>query len=193
MRNPWDILDEPQQNLRRTAHELADRQIRDLSAQPVWRCDTGWHRQDVPAGKRTKLVEFYRSLLEMKRKLIMVILLGLAVLCAVSLNAQTPKKSGATLSGVVVGADDKPVPHAGVTCESSAGLRPRAVHTDGNGRFKITGLKQDSYDLRASADGAYSDWERNIPLRKDQTKDITLRLLNGSTALVGTPPTRKKQ
>jgi hypothetical protein len=71
-------------------------------------------------------------------------------------------------------------------------MRPRAVHADAKGRFLITGLKQDSYDLRASSNGAYSDWEKNIPLRKDQTKDITLRLLNGNTALVGTPAAAKK-
>jgi len=128
----------------------------------------------------------------MTRKLVLAILLILAVFCAIGLHAQTTKKSGATIEGVVLGADDKPVAHAGVTCESSAGFRPRAVHTDNKGRFKITGLKEDSYDLRASAYGAYSDWEKNFPLRKDQTRNVTLRLLNGNTALVGTPPPKKK-
>jgi Carboxypeptidase regulatory-like domain len=92
----------------------------------------------------------------------------------------------------VLGADNKPVPNAGVTCETSGGLHPRAVHTDAKGKFLITGLKQDSYDLRASSDGAYSDWEKNIPLRRDQTKTITLRLLNGNTALVGGTGTKKQ-
>lgn len=129
----------------------------------------------------------------MKRGLLLFIIFGIAILFAAGLNAQTKtKKSGATLSGVVLGADDKPVPNAGVTCETSGGMRPRAVHADAKGRFLITGLKQDSYDLRASSNGAYSDWEKNIPLRKDQTKDITLRLLNGNTALVGTPAAAKK-
>jgi hypothetical protein len=129
----------------------------------------------------------------MKRGLLLFIIFGMAILFAVGLNAQTkPKKSGAALTGLVLGADDKPVPNAGVTCETSGGMRPRAVHADAKGRFLITGLKQDSYDLRASSNGAYSDWEKNIPLRKDQTKDITLRLLNGNTALVGTPAAAKK-
>jgi hypothetical protein len=131
----------------------------------------------------------------MKRGLLLGIFWGTAILFAVRLNAQTTtvKNSGATLMGVVLGADDKPVANAGVTCETSGGLRPRAVHTDGKGRFKITGLKQDSYDLRASSNGAYSDWEKNIPLRRDQTKNITLRLLNGNTALVGKPTGLKKK
>ena len=128
----------------------------------------------------------------MKRIRVLAILIAAAALGAPSLLAQTSSKSGAAIIGVVLGADDKPVPHAAVSCESSAGFRPRAVHTDTKGRFKITGLKADSYDLRASANGAYSDWEKNIPLRKDQTKEITLRLLNGNTTLVGTPPPKKK-
>jgi Carboxypeptidase regulatory-like domain len=129
----------------------------------------------------------------MRSKLILSMILGAAILFAQGVNAQTPKKTGATITGTVLGADGKPVASAGVSCETSSGLKPRAVHTDAKGRFFITGLKQESYDLRASRNGAYSDWERNIPMRKGQTKDVTLILLNGNTALVGKQPARKKQ
>jgi hypothetical protein len=129
----------------------------------------------------------------MRSKLILSMMLGAAILFAQGVNAQTPKKTGATITGTVLGADGKPVASAGVSCETSSGLKPRAVHTDAKGRFFITGLKQESYDLRASRNGAYSDWERNIPMRKGQTKDVTLILLNGNTALVGKQPARKKQ
>jgi len=115
-----------------------------------------------------------------------------AVLCAGSTPAQTSKKDAVTIKGIVLGADGKPVPAAAVTCQSSAGMKPRAVHTDSKGHYVITGLKQDSYDIRASSNGAYSDWERNIPLRKGQTKEITLRLLNGNTALSGELPAKHK-
>ena len=115
-----------------------------------------------------------------------------AALCAASTPAQTSKKDAVTIKGIVLGADGKPVPAAAVTCQSSAGMKPRAVHTDSKGHYLITGLKQDSYDIRASSNGAYSDWERNIPLRKGQTKEITLRLLNGNTALSGELPAKHK-
>ena len=115
-----------------------------------------------------------------------------AVLCAGGTQAQTSKKDAVTIKGIVLGADGKPVPAAAVTCQSSAGMKPRAVHTDSKGHYVITGLKQDSYDIRASSNGAYSDWERNIPLRKGQTKEITLRLLNGNTALSGELPAKHK-
>ena len=113
-------------------------------------------------------------------------------LCASGTPGQTSKKDAVTIKGMVLGADGKPVPAAAVTCQSSAGMKPRAVHTDAKGHYLITGLKQDSYDIRASANGAYSDWERNIPLRKGQTKEITLRLLNGNTALSGELPAKHK-
>jgi uncharacterized membrane protein len=110
-----------------------------------------------------------------------------------SAAAQTRSKSDTVLMGMVIGADGKPVPAAAVNCQSSAGIRPRVVHTDAKGRYRITGLKEDSYDLRASSKGAYSDWERNIPLRKGQTKEFTLHLLNGNTALSGTLPAKQKK
>ena len=100
--------------------------------------------------------------------------------------------SDSSLKGSVIGANGKPVAAAAVTCQSSAGVRPRIVHTDAKGHYVITGLKQDSYDLRATAKGSYSDWEKNIPLRKGQTKEVTLRLLNGNTALSGILPSKPK-
>lgn len=111
---------------------------------------------------------------------------------AAGLSAQKVDSGSATIKGVVLGANGKPVSAAAVTCQTSAGDRPRVVHTDPTGHYLITGLKQESYDLRASAKGAYSDWEKNIPLRKGQTKEITLRLLNGNTALSGTLPAKQK-
>lgn len=105
-------------------------------------------------------------------------------------HAQTASKTQTAIKGTVLGADGKPVVAAAVTCQSSAGIRPRIVHTDKSGRYLITGLKQDSYDLRATSNGAYSDWEKNIPLRKGQSKEITLHLLNGNTAISGELPNK---
>jgi Carboxypeptidase regulatory-like domain len=129
----------------------------------------------------------------MNRKLVWMLLLVFTALFAPSLRAQKKDQGDVTITGMVLGADGKPVPAAAVTCQSSAGIQPRVVHTDKKGRYRITGLKQDSYDLRATANGAYSDWEKNIPLRKAQTREVILRLLNGNTALSGTLPAKQKQ
>ena len=120
----------------------------------------------------------------------------LLVLCLLlwvpSTPAQSTNKGAAMIQGVVLDANGKPVAAAAVTCQSSAGIRPRVVHTDAKGHFAEKGLKQDSYDLRANSNGAYSDWEKNVPLRATQTRDITLRLLNGNTALSGLQPAKTK-
>ena len=129
----------------------------------------------------------------MNRKLAAPFLLVLLSLFAVALQAHNTDKGNVTIKGIVLGADGKPVPAAAVTCQSSAGIRARIVHTDKKGHYAVTGLREDSYDVRASANGAYSDWEKNIPLRKGQTKEITLRLLNGNTALSGILPSKQKK
>jgi len=129
----------------------------------------------------------------MRRRLVLLSIGTALFLAAGIVQAQTPSsKSTTAIKGTVVGADGKSVPAAAVTCQSSAGMHPRVVHTDSKGHFLITGLKQDNYDLRATAKGAYSDWERNLPLRKGQTKDVTLYLLNGNTALSGQLPPNQK-
>jgi hypothetical protein len=128
----------------------------------------------------------------MRRKLIFLLIFGMAALFAGDMNAQTRKKTGATITGTVLDSNGRPVANATVTCETSSGMKPRVVHADKSGKFFITGLKQESYDLRASRNGAYSDWEKNIPLGKSQSKDVTLQLLNGNTATSAVPASKKR-
>lgn len=115
----------------------------------------------------------------MKRRLLLAGLVAMTFFVATALQAQTQpkKKSGATITGTVIGPDDKPVAKASVMCQSSGGIAPHATYADSKGHFMITGLKQDSYDVRASSNGVFSEWQKNIPLRKGQTKDLTLHLI----------------
>jgi hypothetical protein len=92
-------------------------------------------------------------------------------------SAAPQSKRSATLTGIVLGPDDKPVPHASVSYQSSSGNAPHAVFADSHGHFAIPKLKADAYDLRASGKGVFSEWERNINLRSGQTKSVTLRLI----------------
>jgi len=127
----------------------------------------------------------------MRRKLILLLMVGLAIVFSQGVNAQTSKKTGATITGTILDANGRTVANATVTCQTSSGMKPRAVHSDAKGGFFITGLKQESYDLRASRNGAYSDWERNIPIGKSQTKNVTLQLLNGNTPTTAVPASKK--
>ncbi len=104
-------------------------------------------------------------------------MMGLLLVLAVVQNLAAQHKGAGVLSGVVLGPDDKPVPHASVTYQSSAGIAPHAVHADSQGHFTITKLRSDNYDLRASGRGVYSEWEKNVAVRSGQTKSVTLRLI----------------
>jgi Carboxypeptidase regulatory-like domain len=99
----------------------------------------------------------------------------LVTVCGV---AGAPQKKGtATVTGVVLGPDDQPVPHAAVTYQSSGGNAPHAVHADAHGHFTVSKLRADNYDMRASGKGVFSEWQKNITVRSGQTKNVTLRLL----------------
>ena len=111
----------------------------------------------------------------MRRTVLFLAILWLAA--APSVPAGPQKKGTATVSGVVLGPDDRPVPHAAVTYQSSGGNSPHAVHADANGHFTITKLRADNYDMRASGKGVFSEWQKNITVRSGRTKNVTLRLI----------------
>jgi hypothetical protein len=113
----------------------------------------------------------------MRRVLLFIAILLLALLVVGGVSAAPQSKYSATLSGVVLGPDDRPVAHASVSYQSSGGNAPHAVHTDAHGHFTITNLKADNYDLRASGKGVFSEWEKNVNLRPKQAKTVTLRLI----------------
>jgi len=117
----------------------------------------------------------------MQRPIVIVLVLTNLVAAAL-ISARTafaePQHTGAsTLTGVVLGPNDKPVARAVITYQSSAGMAPHVVRTDAHGRFAIPKLVADNYDLRASANGIFSEWEKNLTLRSGETRSITLRLI----------------
>ena len=101
----------------------------------------------------------------------------LVLLAARGVSAAPQGKGSATLTGTVLGPDDRPVARASVSYQSSSGNAPHAVHTDSHGHFTITKLRADNYDIRASGKGVFSEWEKNVPVRSGQTKELTLRLI----------------
>ena len=113
----------------------------------------------------------------MKRALFFLAIFVLALVMARAVVATPQSKGSATLQGVVIGPDDKPVPHASVSYQSSDGTAPHAVHADAHGRFTITQLRADNYDIRASSKGIFSEWQKNIALRKGQARSLELHLI----------------
>jgi uncharacterized membrane protein len=113
----------------------------------------------------------------MRRTIVFASILMFTLATVSGVFAEPQHKGSSTLSGVVLGPDDKPVAHASVSYQSSGGNGAHVVHTDSHGRFSITKLRADNYDLRASGKGVFSEWEKNITLRAGQTKDLTLHLV----------------
>jgi carboxypeptidase family protein len=114
----------------------------------------------------------------MRRTVLFLAMFLLALVTSRGVTAAPQHKSAKpSVTGVVLGPDDKPVPHAAVTYQSSGGNAPHAVHADAQGHFTIANLRADNYDMRASGKGVFSEWEKNITVRKGHTKNVTLRLI----------------
>ncbi|HXN22669.1 MAG TPA: carboxypeptidase-like regulatory domain-containing protein [Candidatus Dormibacteraeota bacterium] len=82
----------------------------------------------------------------------------------------------ATLTGTVIGPDDKPISHALVTYQSSAGMKVHIVHADSQGRFRISKLKTDNYEVRADSKGLFSEWMHNVQVSAGRERTLNLRL-----------------
>lgn len=115
----------------------------------------------------------------MRRATLFCGILTLLLFAVVPIQAAPQRKTGpkATLSGTVLGPDDKPVPRAAITYQSSGGNAPHAIHADAHGHFSIPNLYADNYDMRASSRGIFSEWEKNVNVRPGEQKEITLRLI----------------
>ncbi|HUE54516.1 MAG TPA: carboxypeptidase-like regulatory domain-containing protein [Candidatus Udaeobacter sp.] len=113
----------------------------------------------------------------MRRALLNLTTLLFVLVAVRGVSAGPQSKNSSTLSGVVLGPDDRPVPHASVTYQSSSGNGPHAVHADSQGRFSIAKLKADNYDVRATGRGVFSEWEKNVNVKPGQNKTLTLRLI----------------
>src|SRR5215470_1846138 len=132
----------------------------------------------------------------MRRGLICITLLMLLPLAVATVRAgqQSKVSRRGSLSGTVIGPDDKPVPRAAVTYQSSGGTAPHATHADAHGHFAISNLRGDIYDIRASANGIFSEWEKNVVVKPGQQKTITLHLIYAKEMpkTTGTPVKKKE-
>jgi carboxypeptidase family protein len=113
----------------------------------------------------------------MRRILVLLSIFLLTLMAARGVSAAPQSKGLSTLTGVVLGPDDKPVANASVSYQVSSGSAPHVVRTDAHGHFTISKLKADNYDLRASGKGVFSEWQKNITLRSGTTKELTLHLI----------------
>jgi len=113
------------------------------------------------------------------------LLVGVGFLLALVVAARgmaSPQRGGGargigSLIGTVLGPDDKPVANAVITYQSGGGDAPHVVRTDAKGHFSIPKLRVDNYDVRASGNGVFSEWEKNISVKPNQIRSVTLHLI----------------
>jgi hypothetical protein len=129
----------------------------------------------------------------MKRALIFLMVVLVALAAARVVAAQSQSKGTSTLSGVVIGPNDKPVAYASVSYQSSDGTAPHAVRADAHGHFTIAQLRADNYDIRASSKGIFSEWLKNVFLRKGQSRSVELHLIYAKEMPQSVPGAKPKQ
>ncbi len=102
-----------------------------------------------------------------------IILLILAA-CAGGIGYAKPVDG--VLGGIVLNTKGAPVNAAEIFWQSADGTAPRATRTDASGRFRIAGVRQGLYDVRAQAAGMTSEWQHNVVVRPGGEASVTLRL-----------------
>jgi hypothetical protein len=112
----------------------------------------------------------------MRRVRILSVVLFLTLAAAHQAMGRPQNVGSGVVTGVVIGPDDKPVPHALVTYQSGGGTSPHVAHADARGHFTISKLRSDNYELRASGKGVFSAWE-SISVRSGKTKNLTLHTI----------------
>ena len=115
-----------------------------------------------------------------QNRLNIAILVCFAAGVSIGLHAQapkTPKRKPGGLEGEVVNAKGAPVAGAQILWQVADGETPHVLHSDAHGRFHVGPLRTGSYDLRASAGGAWSEWEHNVLVRPGSDTSVTLRLI----------------
>src|SRR5260370_25813785 len=80
------------------------------------------------------------------------------------------------LDGVVLSGKGTPVAFAQVFWQTADGRAPHAVRANGSGRFRIAGLRQGLYEIRAQGLGMTSEWEHNVWVPAGREANVTLRL-----------------
>lgn len=114
-----------------------------------------------------------------RARLNLAFLLCGAAFAPAGLWAQYPKvaplKPG-SLTGEVVSAKGAPVAGAQILWQAADGGTPHVLHSDAQGHFRIDPLHAGLYELRASAGGAWSEWEHNVMVRPGGEANVKLRL-----------------
>jgi Carboxypeptidase regulatory-like domain len=80
------------------------------------------------------------------------------------------------ISGVVLAPDGSPQAHARVYLQPGNGRPPRTVLTDATGHFTFGNTISGIYDVRAQANGLWSELVHNVSVKKNDEVSLKLQI-----------------
>jgi len=102
---------------------------------------------------------------------------------ATPLRAQMP----GVVSGVVLAPDGSPQAHARVYLQPGNGRPPRTVLTDATGHFSFGNTVSGIYDVRAQANGLWSELIHNVSVKKNDEVSLKLQIKAAAPKSAGNP------
>jgi len=91
---------------------------------------------------------------------------------AAPVRAQAP----GVISGMVLAPDGSPQAHARVYLQPGNGRPPRTVLTDATGHFTFGKTVSGIYDVRAQANGLWSELIHNVSVKKNDEVNVKLQI-----------------
>lgn len=102
------------------------------------------------------------------------------------------KPAANVVQGRVVNSKDEPVPAARVFIQSGDGSAPHAFRADADGHFsRVVWSRKGLYDVRAEAEGLWSEWQHNVSVRSTAKSEIVLKLVRSTPPAAPRPINNK--
>jgi Carboxypeptidase regulatory-like domain len=110
-----------------------------------------------------------------RRGMIFAGLLGVMIFCLVGASVVRAQMPG-VISGIVLAPDGSPQAHARVYLQPGNGRPPRTVLTDATGHFSFGNTVSGIYDVRAQANGLWSELVHNVSVKKNDEVSLKLQI-----------------
>ncbi len=100
---------------------------------------------------------------------------ALVLLMLLTAGNSLAQEKQTSISGVVQSADGNPQANARVYLQPSDGRAPHTTLTDAEGRYHFTKLRPGLYDLKAQANGKWTELQRNINVHANEEVTVNLK------------------
>jgi hypothetical protein len=117
-------------------------------------------------------IRFYSSF---SARIIASLIFGVVILSLVGATPVRAQMPG-VVSGVVLAPDGSPQAHARVYLQPGNGRPPRTVLTDATGHFSFGNTVSGIYDVRAQANGLWSELVHNVSVKKNDEVSLKLQI-----------------